>query len=53
MANWLCARLNILEAERWVLSWCSHARVVRPRAFRERLVDVGQEYLRRYAEPEA
>jgi predicted DNA-binding transcriptional regulator YafY len=44
-------RLNAIEeAERWVLSWGSHATVVRPQALRERLVEVGQEYLRQYEE---
>ena len=47
-------RLDSLEeAERWVLSLGGHATVVRPKALRQRLVEVGQEYLRRYGEAEA
>jgi predicted DNA-binding transcriptional regulator YafY len=42
-------RLNSLEeAERWVLSWGSHATVVRPRELRERLAAVGREFRERY-----
>jgi len=42
-------RLNSLEeAERWVLSWGSHATVVRPQALRERLRKAGEEFAKRY-----
>jgi len=42
-------RLNsIEEAERWVLSWGSHATVARPRALRERLLKVVEELAGRY-----
>jgi predicted DNA-binding transcriptional regulator YafY len=44
-------RLNsIEEAEQWVLSWGGHATVVRPQALKDRLVELGQEFVRRYAE---
>jgi predicted DNA-binding transcriptional regulator YafY len=44
-------RLNsIEEAERWVLSWGSHATVARPQALRDRLLEVGEEFGRRYGE---
>ncbi len=43
---------NLEEVERWLLSFGAHATVDRPRALRERLAKVGQEYLGRYAEPE-
>jgi hypothetical protein len=45
------ARLNAIEeAERWVLSWGGRATVVRPQALRDRLLGVGQGYVRRYAQ---
>jgi hypothetical protein len=44
---------NLEEVERWLLSFGTHATVVRPKALRERLAKVGQEYQRRYVEPEA
>ncbi|MGO8931396.1 MAG: helix-turn-helix transcriptional regulator [Limisphaerales bacterium] len=44
---------NLEEVERWLLSFGTHATVVRPYALRERLAKVGREYLRRYAESEA
>lgn len=39
---------NLEEVERWLLSFGTHATVARPRALRERLAKVGQEYVRRY-----
>ena len=43
-------RLNAIEeAERWVLSWGGHATLVRPQALRDRLVEVGQGFVKRYA----
>jgi len=42
-------RLNsIEEAERWVLSWGTHATVIRPDRLRERLAAVGKELWERY-----
>jgi predicted DNA-binding transcriptional regulator YafY len=42
-------RLNSLEeAERWVLSWGSHANVIRPERLRERLAAAGKELWERY-----
>lgn len=42
-------RLNsIEEAERWVLSWGTHATVIRPDRLRERLEAAGKELLERY-----
>jgi predicted DNA-binding transcriptional regulator YafY len=43
-------RLNsIEEAERWVLSWGTHATVIRPDRLRERLAAVGKELAEKYA----
>ena len=43
-------RLNsIEEAERWVLSWGTHATVVRPQALANRLREIGQNLQSRYA----
>jgi len=42
-------RLNsIEEAERWVLSWGTHATVVRPQALANRLSDTGHALHSRY-----
>ncbi len=47
-------RLNSLEeAERWVLSWCEHATVVRPRALVERLRKTAATLASRYRDPPA
>jgi len=44
-------RLNsIEEAERWVLSWGSHATVVRPQALANRLREVGKTIQSRYSD---
>jgi predicted DNA-binding transcriptional regulator YafY len=44
-------RLNsIEEVERWVLTWGKHATVVRPRALRERIREIGEEFVKRYAD---
>lgn len=44
-------RLNSLEeAERWVLSWGSHATVVRPRALAQRIRDIAEALAQRYSE---
>jgi predicted DNA-binding transcriptional regulator YafY len=54
--RWLRLRMrlnNLEEVERWVLSFGAHATVARPRALRERLVEVGREYARRYAAVES
>jgi predicted DNA-binding transcriptional regulator YafY len=39
---------NIEEAERWVLSWGTHATVVRPQALANRLRDIGHTLQSRY-----
>lgn len=41
---------NIEEVERWVLSWGTHATVVRPKMLIERLRKVGKELMERYRE---
>lgn len=49
----LCLRLNsIEEIERWVLTWGTHATVVRPKALAERLLKTGEAFVKRYS-PEA
>ncbi len=46
-------RLNsIEEIERWVLTWGTHATVVRPKGLTERIRKIGEEFCRRYAEAE-
>jgi predicted DNA-binding transcriptional regulator YafY len=46
---WSRMRLNsIEEAERWVLSWGSHATVVRPQALAARICDAAGELRDRY-----
>lgn len=52
-----CCRLrmrlnNIEEMERWVLSWGTHATVVRPKVLANRIRKAAMELARRYAEPE-
>jgi len=39
---------SIEEAERWVLSWGTHATVVRPQALANRLRDTGKALQSRY-----
>jgi predicted DNA-binding transcriptional regulator YafY len=39
---------NIEEVERWVLSWGTHATVIRPKMLIERLRKIGEELLARY-----
>jgi len=41
---------SLMEISRWVLSWGGRATVVRPQALRDRLLGVGQGYVRRYAQ---
>ena len=40
---------NLEEVERWLLSFGTHATVVRPRALRERMAVIGREFRERYA----
>ncbi|HNU50185.1 MAG TPA: WYL domain-containing protein [Verrucomicrobiota bacterium] len=48
----LCLRLNsIEEIERWVLTWGTHATVVRPNALAERMRKTGEAFLERYSPP--
>ena len=39
------------EIERWVLSWGTHATVIKPEALAQRLGTTARELARRYAEP--
>jgi proteasome accessory factor B len=44
-------RLNsVEEAERWLLSFGTHATVVRPKVLAQRLKATGQEFVRRYSD---
>ncbi|HNQ90994.1 MAG TPA: WYL domain-containing protein [Verrucomicrobiota bacterium] len=45
-------RLNsIEEIERWVLTWGTHATVVKPRALAERIRKIGEAFMERYSVP--
>jgi len=47
-------RLNSLEEiERWVLTWGTHATVVRPSTLTDRIRKIGEEFCHRYAPPPA
>jgi ParB family chromosome partitioning protein len=43
-------RLAQEEVERWVLSFGGHADVVRPLGLRQRLAEIGREFVARYGE---
>ena len=42
---------NLAEVERWILSWGTHATVVRPERLRDNLLKIAGELRERYAEP--
>ena len=39
---------NLAEVERWILSWGTHATVVRPERLRENLLKIAGEFQTRY-----